>query len=133
MDCVSSYSKISFTTLPQFSSFNLQSLQSSPLFKTKKNNSLTLVANCSSNNNSNNNTAFNGLTAPLMPTTEAGRSLSGYMHDDKALFYASVEKELNRLDYMRNDALLRSVFSLGTDEAILHRFVNSIRVLSYMH
>lgn len=78
---------------------------------------------------------FNGLTAPLVPRTETGRLLSVFMQNDKALFNGFVEKELERLDCMKNDALLRSVFSVGTDEAILHRFVVlvSIRVLSYMH
>uniref|UniRef100_M1D8E3 Uncharacterized protein n=2 Tax=Solanum tuberosum TaxID=4113 RepID=M1D8E3_SOLTU len=64
---------------------------------------------------------FNGLTAPLVPTTEAGRLLSGYMQNEKELFYEFVEKELEKLEYMRKEALLRCVFSVDTDEVILHR------------
>ncbi|XP_055831885.1 UV-B-induced protein At3g17800, chloroplastic-like [Solanum dulcamara] len=133
MDCVCSYSKISHNTLPQFSSINLRNLQSTTLFKSnKKKNSLVLVASYSNNNNNNGggeNCAFNGLTAPLTPTTEAGRSLRGFLQHDKALFYAFVEKELDKLDYVKNDALLRSVFSLGTDEAILHRRISVLTKL----
>lgn len=130
MDCVCSYSKISLSQFRRFSSFNLQS---STLFKK---NPLPLMVSCRNNHNNNDEKCmFNGLTAPLVPRTETGRLLSVFMQNDKALFNGFVEKELERLDCMKNDALLRSVFSVGTDEAILHRFVVlvSIRVLSYMH
>jgi len=125
MDCVSSYSKISLPQFRQFSSFNLRNLQSNTLFKSKqKKNPLSIVASCcSDNNNGDENRVFNGLTAPLAPTTETGRLLSVFTQNDKPLFNGFVEKELERLNYMKNDALLRSVFSMGTDEAILHRFV----------
>ncbi|WMV31990.1 hypothetical protein MTR67_025375 [Solanum verrucosum] len=125
MDCVCSYSKISLPQFRQFSSFNLQS---NTLFKSKKKkNPLSIVASCCSDNNNNNNNngdenrMFNGLTAPLVPTTEAGRLLSGYMQKEKELFYEFVEKELEKLEYMRKEALLRCVFSVDTDEVILHR------------
>ncbi|KAL3365113.1 hypothetical protein AABB24_010325 [Solanum stoloniferum] len=116
MDCVCSYSKISLPQFRRFSSFNLQS---STLFKNKqKKKSLALTTRCS--------TLFNGLTAPLVPTTETGRLLSVFMQNDKPLFNGFVEKELERLNYMKNDALLRSVFSMGTDEAILHRRISEM-------
>ncbi|XP_027773258.1 UV-B-induced protein At3g17800, chloroplastic-like [Solanum pennellii] len=119
MDCVCSYSKISLPQFRRFSSFNLQS---STLFKK---NPLPLMVICRNNHNNNDEKCmFNGLTAPLVPTTETGRLLSVFMQNDKALFNGFVDKELERLDCMKNDALLRSVFSVGTDEAILHRRIS---------
>ncbi|KAK6785967.1 hypothetical protein RDI58_014492 [Solanum bulbocastanum] len=52
---------------------------------------------CSDNNNGDENRMFNGLTAPLVPTTETGRLLSGFMQNEKELFYEFVEKELEKL------------------------------------
>lgn len=126
MDCVCSYSNISLPQFRQFSSFNLRNLQSNTLFnrKKKKNSSsypLSIVSSCCSDNNNN---VFNELMAPpLMPTTDTGRLLSEYLQKDKALFYEFMEKELEKLECMRKEALLRCVYSVETDEVILHRFV----------
>ncbi|KAM3376314.1 hypothetical protein P3S68_015029 [Capsicum galapagoense] len=50
------------------------------------------------------------------------QQLSGIiMQNDREGFYASVEKELVKLDFLRNDALLHSVFSVSSDEAVFHR------------
>lgn len=93
-----------------------------------------MVASCCSNNNNNGsgNCEFSGLTMPLLPRTETGWSLSSMLHrrrsqNDREQFYALVKKELVKLAYMRNDAILRSVFSLCSDEAVLHRRISEMR------
>ncbi|XP_047261597.1 UV-B-induced protein At3g17800, chloroplastic [Capsicum annuum] len=138
MECLPLYSKIS---LPQYSpcKFNntllsstslfsrfidINNIQSYTLFRTKKK-SLALVAS-----NGSGGCEFNGLTAPLTSTTEAGRLLSGIiLQNDREGFYASVENELINLDCLRNDAILRSVVHVGSDEAVLHRRISELRKL----
>ncbi|TMW82776.1 hypothetical protein EJD97_004962, partial [Solanum chilense] len=67
------------------------------------------------------------MAPPLMPTTDTGRLLSEYLQNDKALFYEFMEKELEKLECMRKEALLRCVYSVETDEVILHRKIYEMK------
>ncbi|CAN4113767.1 unnamed protein product [Withania somnifera] len=123
MDCLSSllYSKNSLTQFPSLK-FN-NTLLPTPLFCSfNKKKTLTLVASCRSSNNNE----YSGLTMPLVPTTEAGKTLSGILLNDVEEFYDCAEKELVKLACLKNDALLRSVFSLCSDEAVLHRRISEL-------
>ncbi|MCE3214633.1 hypothetical protein HAX54_052918 [Datura stramonium] len=138
MDSLPSYSKISLTQFPPHQFKNTLLISSSTLFspfnfQTRK--SLAVVASsCCSNNNGSGNWEFSGLTMPLLPRTETGRSLSSMLHrgrsqNDKKEFYGLVKKELVDLAYVRSDAILRSFFSLCSDEAVLHRRISEMTKL----
>ncbi|KAK4363689.1 hypothetical protein RND71_018930 [Anisodus tanguticus] len=135
MDCISSYSKISQPQFPPHQLKNtLLSTPSSILFspfnlQSKK--SLAIVAsNTTNNNNSSGGCEYSGLTAPLVPSTEAGRSLRGALQSGRdGVFNAVVEKELVKLSYMRDDAFLRMNLNLCSDEALLHRRISELREL----
>ncbi|KAK4351624.1 hypothetical protein RND71_030937 [Anisodus tanguticus] len=129
MDCISSYSKIS---LPQLRNTLLSTRVFSPFNLQSKKTSLVVVASTKNNNNSNNNNSceYSGLTAPLVPSTAAGRSLSGALQSGRdGFFHAVVEKELVKLAYMRDGAFLRMNLTLCSDESVLHRRISDLREL----
>lgn len=68
---------------------------------------------------------FGGLNAPLEPRTPAGRLLGGVLLDDRGSFRAAARRELERLAVERDEAAARLQLSLGSDEACLHRLVDT--------
>lgn len=67
------------------------------------------------------NCEFSGLNTPLEPVSASGRFLSGVLQDDLERFREAATEELRKLAAEREEAAARSRFSIGSDEAGLHR------------
>ncbi|KAL8057966.1 hypothetical protein ABFX02_04G218200 [Erythranthe guttata] len=117
MDCCLSYAKSSFTTLPAAAAFRR------PIAFCARRRPSSVVAS----SRSASKCEFSGLSAPLVPTTPAGRFLTGVLLDNPGNFQITATEELRRLAAERDVVAARLQLSLGSDEACLHRRIAELK------
>ncbi|KAL7116181.1 hypothetical protein ACP275_04G227200 [Erythranthe tilingii] len=114
MDCCLSYAKSSFPTLP--------AVRRPITFSARRRPSSVVASSRSASK-----CEFSGLSAPLVPTTPAGRFLTGVLLDDPGNFQITATEELRRLAAERDVVAARLQLSLGSDEACLHRRIAELK------
>lgn len=100
-----------------YSPFKLSGLSFS---KRRRRRSRTAVA-CASDYSSY--CAFSFLNTPIVPVTSAGRFLSNVLVNDRKTFHDAVAQTLEKLVADVDDAFARKALTVGSTEAVLHRFV----------